>query len=115
MPSDKSAVIVGHIREPKYRADCVEWFHDFARETATIQLSGPHEVLAALEHAAERAGRRFNDQLFHVLRACQGRKPLDFADTRTVSEWRELMGKMDMQFREGEEWIPCSVLFPRQR
>lgn len=111
MSLDEAAVIVSSVRDPRYRADCIEWFHDSTHD-AILQFRGPREVYEALEQAAERAGRRFNDQLVHVLRACRGGQSLDFADARSLNEWRGLMGRMDMQFHEGEEWIPCSVMFP---
>lgn len=100
-------------RDPKYRADCIEWFHDRARETEKIQFSGPRAVFAAIEQAAERAGRSFNDQLLYVLRVCEGRQALDFSDTRSLSKWRVLIGQLEMQLNEGEAWVPCGLIFPK--
>lgn len=111
MSTDKSAVIVNSQREPKYRADSIEWFYDPAC-TSIINFRGPDAVYEAIEQAAERADRSFNDQILLILRACRGEQVLYFADTRSLKEWRDLMGQMNMQFNEGEEWIPCSAIFP---
>jgi len=112
MSADESAVMVSSGRDPKFRADCIEWFHDPAHDNQKIQFRGPNHVYAALEQAAEQADRTFNDQMLHILGACRGARSLDFTDARSLSEWRDLIGQMTMQFHVGEEWIPCRAIFP---
>lgn len=111
MSSDHAAAMGGYVRPPKYRADSIEWFHD-PKADSKIDFQGSREMYAALEEAAERADRTFNDQVRYVLRVCRGDVATDFDDERSVREWRDLIGEMRMQFNDGDEWIPCRVLFP---
>lgn len=114
MSADKSGVVVNSRPEPKYRADCTGWFHD-TDQTARIIFDAPPDVFDVLEQAAKRAGRTFNDQLWYLIDACRGARMLDLADERSLTEWRDLIGQMKMQFNPGEKWRPCSVLFPKAR
>ena len=112
MPNDESAATAGYLREPKSRADCVE-FYCAPNQTEWIDMRGPIEVTHVLEQAAEEAGRTWNDQLVYVFNVCRGAQLPSLEDTRTAEDWRTLMGKMQMCFREREDgrWIPCSVIF----
>ena len=110
MAQDEEATIGGYVRDPKYRADCIDWFHE-PSETTRIQFIIPPDVMDALEEAAERADRTFNAQLRYVIDACRGTRPLDFEDQRPLSEWRALFSQVTMQFHGGEEWYPGSAIF----
>lgn len=114
MSIDEAAAIGGYVRHPKYRADSIEWFHDPTADRK-IDFTGPQDVYAAIEEAAERADRTFNDQLLYALRVCRGDVAIDFDDERSVLEWRDLMGQMKMQLNSVDEWIPCSVIFPNSK
>lgn len=89
----------------------MEWFHD-PEHGSTILFRAPRDVYEALEEAAERTGRLFNDQLSYVITACMGIRALDFSDPRSLNDWCSIIARMELQFHEGEEWIPCSVMFP---
>ena len=112
MPSDESPAATGYVREPKSRADCADFFCA-PDQTNWIGLRGPIEVTHALEQAAEEAGRTWNDQLIYVFSVCRGEQLPSLEDKRTAEDWRTLMGGMQMCLNEGEEWIPCSVIFNR--
>ena len=99
-------------RDPRYRADCIEFFLD-PQDNDSIKFDMPMEVCQAIEKAAERAGKTFNGQLYYVLDVCAYGKPTDPDDQRTIQDWQHLLGQMLLQFNPGEPWVLGSV-FCRQ-
>ena len=108
MANDEEATIGGYVRDPQYRSDCTDWFHE-PSDTKPVQFRIPPDVIYALEDAAELAGRTFNGQMFYVLNVCRGTHPLDLEDRRTLNEWSTLFSQVTMQLHEGKEWIPCTL------
>src|ERR1043166_2732445 len=72
MRQDKSAVDVSVLREAKHRADCSDFYCN--PDDAYIGFRAPLEIVDALEGAAQRAGRTWNEQLSYVIHVCQDRE-----------------------------------------
>lgn len=110
MPRDESASRGNYVIDPRYRADCADFYCE-PHETARIDFRGPEEVVQAIEECAKQCGRTWNKQLAYLYAVCRGEEEPSPEDRRTASDWRTLMAQMEMRFNEGEEWFSCSVIF----
>ncbi len=101
---------------PRYRWDCAEFFAD-PDHTERMQLNGPGSAIDAIGRAAAQAGRTWNDQFNYILGICLGEHPPDFADGRSVEDWRTLLSPCRFRFSETEDWHSCMRLrtITRQR
>jgi len=98
------------LRDPRYRADCSEFFAE-PNENAYLEFDGPSEVFRALEDEAEHAGRTFNAQLRYVIDVCFRGRPIHADDNRTIRDWQALAGRLSIRFEPNEPWHSCIVLF----
>lgn len=89
--------------QPRHRGDCADFFSS-SDQTEFMQLDLPVNVLSAMEHAAARAGRTWNDQLCYIVKLLLGDNLPDFDDGRSVEDWRTLLSRCRFRFSEGEAW-----------
>jgi hypothetical protein len=75
-----------------------------------MQFDGSVAVISAIEHAAARTGRTWNDQFTYVLGLCLGKHPPDFDDGRSVEDWRTLLSRCRFRWSEAEAWTPFTCL-----
>ena len=112
MRTDEAATKDGRLRAPRYRADCIDFYHK-PHETAVVDFSIPPDVIEILETTAEQANRTCNEQLWYVITVCRGEYPPSADDRRTVQDWQALMANAKMRLNEGEDWIPFHGFFNR--
>ena len=104
MGHDESAAIGGFVRKPLHRADCADFFCN-PEHDAEIGFRAPDEVVEALEAAAERTGRTWNEQLLYTIDVCRGALSVPPDEERTANDWRILMTETTICL-DGEKWIP---------
>jgi hypothetical protein len=103
MRYDESAIVGGVLRKPQHRADCSDFYcHP---DDEHIGFHAPLEVIAALEDAAQRAGRTWNEQLIYVIDICREAERVSPDDERTPNGWRTLMAEVTICL-DGTTWIP---------
>ncbi len=91
------------VLHPRHRGDCAHFFVA-PQQTERIHFDGPVAVINAIEHAAARAGRTWNDQFTYVMGICLGMHLPDFEEARSVEDWRALVSECAFRFSEGEAW-----------
>lgn len=99
----------GRLREPRFRADCTEFFHE--QEDELLSFLAPEAVITALKAATVQSGRTFNVQICDVLSSCLGHKQPTLDDPRSVSDWGAMMAQYKFTLEEnhkGPTWtIAC--------
>lgn len=110
MGHDESAVVGSVVRKPQHRADCADFYCN-PEDDASIEFNVPQDTRYALEDAAERAGRTWNEQMTYTLQVCQGDHRVSPDDERTATDWRTLMADATMCL-DGDNWIPVRGMFP---
>ena len=111
MREDKSASNMRLTREPRFRAECAEFFHE--QEDEQFSFLGPEAVIEALEDAAVKSGRTFNGEVCHVLSICFGHQQPTLDDPRSVSDWRAMMSQCNFLTDEKSNGSPWSIPFDK--
>jgi hypothetical protein len=103
MGRDESAVVGSVLQKPQHRADCSDFYCN--PDHAYIGFRAPLEIIDALEAAAQRADRTWNEQLMYIVRVCREAERVSPDDERTPNDWRILMAEVNICL-DGETWIP---------
>ena len=90
---------------PKSRGD-LSHFYFPPHEAGRLALRVHDEVLHAVEQAATKANRTFNQQLAYVLQVCLGLSPVTADDERSAGDWQALLDQIDVRLEEDEPWVP---------
>lgn len=94
---------------PRHRGDCADFFAT-PKQSQSVDLNVPGDLLEELEHEAARGGRTWNDYVGYILRILRGQHPPDFDDARSVEDWRTRMSPCEFRLTEGGEWFPFTCL-----
>ena len=97
------------VLHPRHRGNCADFFSS-SDQTEFMQLDLPVTVLSALEQAAARAGRTWNDQLCYIVKLLLGDHLPDFEDARSVEDWRTLLSRCQFRFSEAQAWSSFAAM-----